>query len=123
MSYRPYISYLPILRRLPLSVVHFHFSVLRQYLTRLRSIADSHNLKVIEIDVFLRDVLNVISRYRRNSLGVSIPVVRWKIVEFLRDDVLQEELRLLERKREAANYRAFCVVQFFRGYFFFTQTL
>src|SRR5690349_21455359 len=97
--------------RFSFSVIQFNFPILRQDLTRLRSITDRDHLKVAHVEIFLRRVLHVSSRDGRNLLRIRVPVIRGQVVNLLRHDILQESRRLLERERKAANDRSLSIFQ------------
>src|SRR6185369_831242 len=91
--------------------------------TRLRSITYRNNLQVAHVQILLRGFLHVRSSDGRDFLRIRIPVVRRQVVELLRDDVLQQSSRLLEREREAADDGALGVIQLFCRYRLISQSI
>src|SRR6185369_4905724 len=91
--------------------------------TRLRSITYRNNLQVAHVQILLRSLLHIRSSDGRDFLRIRIPVVRRQVVELLRDDVLQQSSRLLERECKAADDGALGVIQLFRWYRFIPQSI
>src|SRR6185369_10828241 len=76
-----------------------------------------------QIQILLRSFLHISSSDGRDFLRIGIPVVRGQVVELLRDDVLQQGSRLLERECKAADDGSPRVVQLFRRYGFIPQSI
>ena len=82
------VFHLTCLQRLAIDVVNFNFAILHENIPCLRRVTHGDNLQMIEVNVLLRNALNVVGTYSRNFFRVSVPVIGRKIIKLLRDDVL-----------------------------------
>src|SRR2546428_8801917 len=104
-------------------VVNLDFTELLERIGDLLRIADDDYLQFVQVDILTRDSLRLVRSYRRDLLGISVPVIGGQAVELLSYGVLQRRLRKFELQCPSADDGAFRSLEFIDRDFFITNAL